>query len=125
MAKHTLSLADVLSFAQANRLDATDLEACKAAYRAHIAEVDGKEGEGGNKRAWNRKMVSLAIIVPIEGKEKKTSTIFFHGLENDRGKILSLAFAEASKVKGGKLNQVQVIIGEQFDLFEAINNSKV
>jgi hypothetical protein len=124
MAKHTLSLSDVLSFAQANRLDASDLEACKAAYRAHIAEVDGKEQEGG-KRAWNRKMVSLAIIVPKEGKDNKTSTIFFHGLENDRGKILSLAFAEASKIKGCKLNDVQVIIGDNFNLFEAIQNSKV
>lgn len=121
MAKHTLSLSDVLTFAKANNLDTSDLEACKAAYRESlkVGEKDTSEA----KRAWNRRLVSLAVIVPIDGKNDKHLT--FHNLENDRGKLLSLAFTEATKLKGCQINKVQIIIGECYNLLDVINNSKV
>ena len=65
MAKVSFSLSDVLAYASSNGLDTSDLNACKEAYRLHL---EGKE-EKEEKRAYNRKLVSVTILIP-QGTKK-------------------------------------------------------
>lgn len=126
MAKTSYTLSDVLAFATANNLDTSNIQACKDAYRAHMEGKEDKE----EKRGYQRKTVTLCVIIP-QGKKEAPKIVFHHNQVNERSQLLSLAYSTAMenlpKIKNGSdcIEKTTFFIGEEMNLMEAINTSKV